>query len=158
MLSFMPALFSWGLPALAVAAAVAAFVFAPVGSKRTLIEIALAVGLASAVYGHGATYEQALCKAEISQITAAQQKEIDAIRIANANAMAEAQAAAHAKADQDAAALKSTVDALDAEADADQDAIDQLNGDLAAMVAADPKAAAAPAPPLILRAIRGNAK
>lgn len=147
MLSFLPMFMSWGLPALCAAGAVAAFVFAPVGAKRVLIEVCALAGVASAVYGHGAAYEQALCDARISAISAA-----------NSAAISAAQSRERDRAAGEAQELRRQLDALAADKAAADGAAADLRADIARMAAADPGAANAALPPLLLRAIHGSGK
>jgi len=147
MLSFLPFFMSWGLPALCAAGAVAALVFAPPGAKRVLLEVCAVVGVASAVYGHGARYEQALCEARLAAIDAA-----------NLKAIADAQSRERARSAAESAEAARQIDALAQQKEAaDADAAD-LRKALEKMAADDPGAANAPLPPLLLRAIRGSAR
>lgn len=112
----------------------------------------------SAWFSHKFTADnwRAACASDKAQMQAAWQGTLNTIRERQRAAIEAAETAARQKAERDAATLRAQIDAMQQQADADANESNELRARLTELEAADPKAAHAQAPALILRAIRGK--
>lgn len=132
-------LFEYGAPVAAVAGSVAAAIYVPPPLKRLVIEGLVLGAVASFVYGAGRAAGDAACSTQLAVITQANEK-----------ALHEAEKRVREKNAADAALLQAEVDRLLHEAETSATELAAARADISAAGAS----ADAPAPSVILRAIR----
>lgn len=124
--------------------------------RQAVAAVLIAVGVGLVGMAAGYVHRGTLAKVEIADLQAAHQKALDDIRLQQQVLMSETLKAAKEQADANAAVLKTKLDELQKQADADVAFAADARKALMGLELKDPAAAHAAAPPLILRAIRGR--
>jgi hypothetical protein len=136
----------YGVPGIAIAGAVAAFVYLPPLLKQIAIAVAIAVGSLSIGLGAGIEHGKRDCDARFAAVTAATEAAVQSeVR------------AAHARDALNASALSEAQDALAAsQAKSDADIADARQGVAKFMLSKKCGGADFKVPPVILKAIKGG--